>query len=213
MTTETMNVHQALAELKMLDKRIAAAIREGNFVVPNKHSNTKIGGVDIKEHIADVKSRYQRINALIARRTAIKRAVVQSNAITKVIVGNVEYTVAEAIDMKNHGMEYLEKLRERLSLEYKMAKQTADQQNGADLTRRADDYIRTMVGNTDVKGMTEDVRKMREDFIKAQTTELVDPICALGAIQVLNDEIEAFLTNVDACLSVSNSLTNIEVTY
>lgn len=213
MVTEKMNVHQALAELKMLDKRIGNAIREGSFVVPNKHSNTKIGGIDIKDHIADVKSRYQKIQDLIARRNAIKRAVVQSNAVTRVMIGNVEYTVAEAIDMKNHGMEYLLTLRDRLSLEYKMAKQDADQKNGSDLSRRADDYIRTMVGNTDVKGMTEDVKKMRDDFVVAQTTELVDPICVLGEIQVMNDEIDSFLTNVDACLSVSNATTEIEITY
>lgn len=213
MITEKMNVHQALAELKMLDKRIDNAIREGNFVVPNKHSNTKIGGIDIKDHIADVKSRYQKIQDLIARRNAIKRAVVQSNAVTRVMIGNVEYTVAEAIDMKNHGMEYLMTLRDRLALEYKMAKQDADQRNGSDLSRRADDYIRTMVGNTDVKGMTEDVKKMRDDFITAQTTELVDPIGALAEIQKMNDAIDEFLTNVDACLSVSNATTEIEVTY
>lgn len=213
MVTEKMNVHQALAELKMLDKRIGNAIREGNFVVPNKHSNAKIGGIDIKDHIADVRSRYQKIQDLIARRNAIKRAVVQSNAVTRVNIGNVEYTVAEAIDMKNHGMEYLMALRDRLALEYKVAKQDADQKNGSELSRRADDYIRTMVGNTDVKGMTEDVKKMRDDFITAQTTELVDPIGALGEIQKMNDAIDAFLTNVDACLSVSNSLTNIEVSY
>ena len=45
MTTETMNVHQALAELKMMDKRIEAATREPEWVVTNKHSNTKINGV------------------------------------------------------------------------------------------------------------------------------------------------------------------------
>jgi hypothetical protein len=213
MVAEKMNVHQALAELKMLDKRIGNAIREGSFVVPNKHSNTKIGGIDIKDHIADVKSRYQKIQDLIARRNAIKRAVVQSNAVTRVMIGNVEYTVAEAIDMKNHGMEYLMALRDRLSLEYKVAKQDADQRNGSDLSRRADDYIRTMVGNTDVKGMTEDVKKMRDDFITAQTTELVDPIGALGEIQKMNDVIDAFLTNVDACLSVSNATTEIEISY
>lgn len=213
MTTEKMNVHKALVELKMLDKRIPALIREGGFVVTNKRSNTKIGGIDIKDHIKDVESRYQKIEDLIARRNAIKRAVVQSNAVTKVVIGNTEYTVAEAIDMKNSGMAHLSALRDRLSLEYKVAKQAADQNNGPDLSRRADDYIRTMVGNTDVKGMTEEVAKMREDFIKAQTTELVDPIGALGKIQEMNDEIESFLMNVDACLSTSNSLTEIEITY
>ena len=213
MVVEKMNVHQALAELKMLDKRIDAEIRVGNFVLPNKHSNVKVGGIDVKEYMADTKSRYQKIQDLITRRNAIKRAVVQSNAVTKVLIGNVEYTVAEAIDMKNHGMEYLKSLRDKLSSEYRMAKAVADQANGSELSRRADDYIRTMVGNTDVKGMTEEVRKMREDFVKAQTTELLDPIGVLAEIQMMNDEIDAFLMNADACLSVSNATTEIEVTY
>ena len=42
MTTETMNIHQALVELKTLNKRIESAIREGEWVVANKHSNGKI---------------------------------------------------------------------------------------------------------------------------------------------------------------------------
>lgn len=31
MTTETMNIHQALVELKTLNKRIESAIREGEY--------------------------------------------------------------------------------------------------------------------------------------------------------------------------------------
>lgn len=213
MNTETMNVHQALAELKMLDKRINAAIREGGWVIANKHSNTKVGGIELKEYVEDMKSRYQKVNDLIARRNAIKRGVVQSNAVTKVKIADQEYTVAEAIDMKSTGMEYLKLLRDRLTREYQLAKATADQSNGSELTRRADDYIRTMVGNTDVKGMTEEVKRMRDDFIKAQTTELVDPLGVLEQINKLDEEISAFLTNVDACLSVSNATTAITVTY
>lgn len=213
MVTETMNVHQALAELKMLEKRITSTITGGQFVVANKHSNTKIGGIDIKDCIEDVKSRYQKINDLIDRRNAIKRAVVQSNAVTRVKIGGIEYTVAEAIDMKNHGMSHLDKLKAKLTYQYDMAKAEADHANGSELSRRADDYIRTMVGNTDVKGMTEDVKRMRDDFIKAQTTELVDPIDALGEIKKMEAEIDAFMTNVDACLSVSNATTQITVTY
>ena len=213
MNTEKMNVHQALAELKLLDKRIGSVIHAGGFVVANKHSNTKIGGIDIKEYVDDMAKRYQKTTDLIARRNAIKRAVVQSNAVTKVTVGNVEYTVAEAIDMKNHGVEYRLALKDKMVREYSVAKATADQANGSELSRRADDYIRTMVGNTDVKGMTEEVRRMRDDFIKAQTTELVDPIGVLKEIEIMDDEINTFLTNVDACLSVSNATTEITVTY
>ena len=44
MTTATMTVHEALAELKMLDHRILKAIENANFAVVNKHANTRIDG-------------------------------------------------------------------------------------------------------------------------------------------------------------------------
>ena len=213
MTTETMNIHQALVELKTLDKRIDAAINEGEWVVANKHSNTKISGVELKDFTENIKSRHQKVTSLIARAEAIKRAVVNSNAVTKVMIAGKEYTVAEAIEMKNNGIERKKKLIFRLHTDYTQAKAAADRANGAELERRADDYIRTMLGTTDVKGMTTEVKKMREDFIAAQTMELVDPIGALKQMELLNEEITAFETNVDAALSVSNALTNIEVSY
>lgn len=213
MTTEKMSIHQALVELKTLDKRIESAIREGDWVVANKHSNSKIGGVDLKEFVETVKARHQKVSSLIARAEAIKRAVVNSNAVTKVIIAGKEYTVAEAIEMKNNGIERLRALVQRLSSDYTTAKATADRANGAELERRADDYVRTMIGNTDVKGMTDEVKRLRDEFIKAQTMELVDPIGALKQIEELNEQINSFEVNVDSALSVSNALTNIEISY
>lgn len=213
MTTETMNIHQALVELKTLDKRIDAAIQEGDWVVANKHSNSKIGGVDVKEFIENIKARHQKVTDLIARAEAIKRAVVNSNAVTKVTIAGKEYTVAEAIDMKNHGIERLRTFVRKLNHDYIMAKNAADRSNGAELERRADDYVRTMIGNTDVKGMTDEVKRLRDEFIKAQTMELVDPITVLKQIEMLNEQINAFEINVDSALSVSNALTIIEISY
>lgn len=213
MTTETMSIHQALVELKTLDKRIESAIQEGDWVVANKHSNGKISGIDLKDFVENVKSRHQKVTSLIARTEAIKRAVVNSNAVTKVTIAGKEYTVAEAIDMKNHGIERLRVFVRRLNHDYTMAKAAADRANGAELERRADDYVRTMIGNTDVKGMTEEVKRLRDEFIKAQTMELVDPIGVLKQIEMLNEQINAFEVNVDSALSVSNALTAIEVSY
>lgn len=213
MTTETMNVHQALVELKTLDKRIDAAIHDTKWIVANKHSNTKISGVDLKEYIETIKSRYQKVTSLIARAEAIKRAVVNSNAVTKVTIAGKEYTVAEAIEMKNNGIERLRALVFQMAQDYSAAKTTAERANGIELERRADEYVRTMIGTTDVKGMTEEVKRMRDDFIKAQTMELVDPINIQKQIEELNERISAFETNVDAALSVSNALTNITINY
>lgn len=213
MTTESMTIHQALVELKTLDSRITKAIQEGGFITANKHSNAKINGIPVQEYTAEVVSRYQKITDLIRRREAIKRAVVISNAITYVEVGSKTYTVAEAIEMKNHGLEGKSCLLVHLNNEYNTAKRTLDRANNEELERRAEDHIKNMFGSTDMKGASEEVKRVREEFIKAQTMELVDPIGVRARMDELNEEITRFRTNVDAALSVSNALTTITIEY
>jgi hypothetical protein len=103
---EKMTLHKALAELKLLDSRITSTIRTGTYCVANKASNQKIKGVKLDEFKESMKADYASATDLINRRIAIKKAVVLSNATTKVKINDVEYTVAEAIELKNHGMEY-----------------------------------------------------------------------------------------------------------
>lgn len=213
MTKETMNVHQALAELKMMDKRIVAATREPEWVVTNKHSNTKINGVEVKNWIEDTKSKYNKVLDLIRRRDAIKRAVVNSNAVTKITVAGKEYTVAEAIDRKNNGVEYQKNLIARLNHDYVMAKTNADRANGVELERRADEHVRIMFGNSDMKGSSAEAVRVRNEFIAAQTTDIIDPIGVVAEMDKMSEEVNSFLMNVDAALSVSNALTVITVEY
>lgn len=213
MTTEKMNVHQALSELKMMDKRIEKAIQIPEWVVTNKHSNGTIAGMSVVEWTADIKARYQKAMDLIRRRDAIKRAVVNSNAVTKVLIAGVEYTVAEAIDKKNHGCEFLVAMARRLAHDHTQAKMVADRENGSRLEERADAFVRSLIGNTDTKGMSEEIKNRREDFITAQTLDIVDPIGVVKEIERLEDEVSSFLTNVDAALSVSNAITEITVEY
>lgn len=213
MIKEEMNVHQALAELKTMEKRITTAIREPEWVVSNKHSNTKIGGVPVEDWKESVKSQHQKVMDLIRRRDAIKRAVVNSNAVTKVLVAGVEYTVAEAIDRKNNGTQFLAMLAQRIAHDHTMAKTNADRANGPELERRADEHVKVMFGNSDMKGSTVEAKRVRDEFIEAQTMELVDPIGALKVIEALDEEVTSFMTNVDAALSVSNAITKIVVEY
>lgn len=213
MTVEKMNVHQALAELKTLDKRIEKAIEARSWVVTNKHSNTKIDGLTIGEWTNDCRSDYESAMTLIRRRDAIKRAVVNSNAVTKVVIAGAEYTVAEAIDKKNNGTQYLSAMARRLTLDHARAKMAADRENDSRLEERADAYVRSLIGNTDMKGATDEVKRLRDEFIKAQTLDIIDPIGVLKEIKRLEEEVSTFLTNVDAALSVSNATTEITVEY
>ena len=168
MTTEKMTIHKALCELKTLDARITKCIGETEYVFANKHSNDKVNGMTVAAYCDEIKSGYQRVTDLIRRRDAIKRAVVLSNAVTKVTVGGKEYTVAEAIEMKNHGIQMLQTLLKRLERDNRAARNEANQNNGEMLEMRADEYIKSLYGNTDMKNASEDIKKTRADFIAAQ---------------------------------------------
>jgi len=209
---EQMNVHKALSELKTLDARISKAIDELNVVVQNKHNNTKISGLPVAEYAAEAKKAYQSVNTLISRRNAIKRAVTRSNAVTMVQIAGKEYTVAEAIDMKSKGVAHLSMLKDRLMNQYAKAKRFAESGNN-DLDDRADAYIQSLYQGADLKNMSDEIKKVRDTFVTAQTVEIIDPIGVAGEIEQLQNEIDEFLTDVDSALSVSNALTVVDVEY
>lgn len=213
MVTETMNIHKALCELKTIDSRINKLINVATFCVANKHSNQKIGGTDVKSWCEDVKSSYQKIKDLIERREAIKRGVILSNAKTEVAIGSKTYTVAEAIDMKNHGLEHLEGILLHMTAEYNAAKRNADNMNGPSLDERANNYIATLYGTSDMKGLGDEVQKVRSEFIESQTYEIIDPLKILEKMEQLEEQINTFKSEVDSALSVSNALTSITIEY
>lgn len=212
-TTETMSIHKALCELKVIGDRIEKTMGKVPFVLANEHANRKIQGIPIEEFIAQIKSAHQSTVDLIARREAIKCAVVKSNAVTKVTVAGKEYTVAEAIEMKNHGMDFIRMLKSKLSSELDRAKRLAEMANGQNLENRADGYIKNLYGTTDMKNLTEEANAARKTFIEQHTTELVDPLKAADMVTALENQFYDFMSEVDAALSCSNSLTEIVVTY
>lgn len=213
MTTETMTIHKALCELKTLDARINKAIGDAVFVFANKHSNTKVSGVSVQDYCTEIKAGYQSIQDLMRRREAIKSAVVQSNAETKVTISGHEYTVAAAIEMKNHGISLMQTLLKKMEKDNRMARTEANRANGDSLENRADEYVKSLYGSSDMKNASEEIKKVRADFIAAQTFEVVDPIGIVTEIGKLEKEINGFLVDVDSALSVSNALTSVTVEY
>lgn len=213
MTTETMTVHKALCELKTLDARIVKAMQQKPFVFSNKHANRKISGISVDEYSGEVKAVYQSTKDLMARRDAIKRAVTLKNATTNITIGGVVYTVAEAIEMKNHGIPLKQELLRKMDVDNRKARMDADASNGDRLEARADEYVKSLYGNVDIKGASEEVKKTRGDFIAAQTVEVVDPISIEDEMKRLDEEINSFTVEIDSALSVSNALTKLEVTY
>lgn len=217
MNTEKMTVHKALAELKVMDDRIRKAISVPVFVTANKHSNEKIDGKPIDDYKADIRSAYQKACTLIDRKNAMKRAVVLSNANTTVEINGVTYTVAEAIEMKNHGMEHMSLLLAQFNMQYNTALRVMNNNSGESIERRAEEYVKSMIASQpkDSK-MTADnsaIQMLRKQYIANNTYDMIDPLDVAKHMEELSEYISNFNTEVDAALSVSNALTVIEFSY
>ncbi len=212
MTTEKMTIHEALSELKVLNSRINKEIRDATFCTVNKHSNTKIDGKPIDEWKADVKAQYQKITDLIKRRTAIKKAVVKSNAVTEITIGRETMTVAEAIEYKDVGIDFTENLLEKISNQRNLAMASL-KNNEEVLETKANAHIVALFGSKDNDIDSGTIETTKKNFINNNTLDYIDPINTEKVITELFDKIDVFRSKVDSALSVSNATTTIEISY
>lgn len=216
MTHETMTVHKALAELKIIDDRIDSAISNVLFITAVKNGTKKINGVDVESYKETVRSSYQKANDLINRRNAIKRAVVMSNAVTKVTVAGVEYTVAEAIDMKNHGLDGMKMMLNTMVRQHRDATYNFNKYSGEALELKANEYVMNILGsqgNTSDKTDVKQVQALHDSYVANNEFVMIDPIDIEKKIEDIRNRIVEFETDVDAALSVSNAVTTIDIEY
>lgn len=217
MTTEKMTIHKALAELKTMDARIAKAIHETPYVLAVKHFAEKINGMTVDNFKDKMRSGYQKATNLIARRDAMKRAVVLSNATTKVKIGDNEYTVAEAIEMKNHGMEFKSDLLRQMNSAYTAAQNELVRNGGEALEKKAEQYVLAVIAaqpkDSKMSVDSDAMKTLRQTYIDNNTYDLVDPMNIAKVMEKLDAEINEFNAEVDAALSCSNALTVIEFEY
>lgn len=213
MTTEIMTVHEALTALKMLDKRITDAIFNFTPCKAVKYSIQKIGSQTREEYAKSIKSDYESIRTMMKRRAAIKSAVICSNAKTMITIAGEEISVADAIEMKLHGNQYASTLASLLSAGYSKENAVCEKENGDKLTEKADAYVTGMFSSKEKNFSADTVNGIRDMYIKANKYDLIDPIGAANEAKMLNDKIEAFNTELDGKISVSNAVTTITVEY
>ncbi|WP_046176208.1 hypothetical protein [Domibacillus indicus] len=203
-----MSVTRALAELKLLDKRINSVMSSAKFVTFAVGSKPVSGYASTKEYEEKVTSAYQSVTDLIQRRNDIKSAIVLSNAATKVSIADKEYTVAEAIERKT-SIQYEMQLMRKMKSEYTAVTDEIQRINEAvkeELDRKLD-ALYGREAKTKVDENNELVKSYRND----NEAKMVDPLKIRGEYEKLEQEIDEFLSEVDFVLSTSNTLTEIEV--
>lgn len=115
--------------------------------------------------------------------------------------------------MKNHGMESYQDLKRRIETQHAQAISALSEKNGKELEERAEKYVTSVYGDKESKTSTDNIEKLRRDFVANQSYDLIDPIKAQEKIEWLEKKINDFMMEVDASLSVSNAVTEITIEY
>lgn len=200
-----MSVTQALPELKLLEKRIdklETAIQDWCKVSHNG------APVDKDKHKKEVEAQLQSYLDLVKRRDAIKRAIILSNAQTKVKVGSFEGTVAEAIEYKL-SIRFKRSLLDGMKQCLQSKREDYEKMKGQ-VEGRLERLLQSELGK-DVKTNPETITALTNSFRENNKVELVDPLDLAAKISALEEEIDAFETNVDWVLSESNATTFLQV--
>lgn len=217
MVKEEMTIHEALREVKMLDKRIASAIRdfEGGIKAV-AYQESKIGSLAISDWETRQRASYDSINDLITRRSAIKQKISESNAKTTVVIEAISpnpITVAAAIDMQKYGLKYQEDLLENMREAYRVQSALMNRKN-AEVEFSAISYANGLSNSKDVTQSTvKQIDEIREQYYQNNKWILRDPLNLLTKIEELEKKIEDTKAKIDSRLSVINATTVITVEY
>lgn len=207
MSSERMTITKALSELKLLEKRAGKLMDETTFVTFTVGGEPPREARSAAEFVDRVKARRQSVSDLLRRRSAIKAAVVASNARTTVEIAGQTYTVAAAIERKA-SVAFEQRLIARLRSDLAAAQREVDLTNER-AANRLDQQAQALLGKEGSRGA--EYETLHRSFMDRNAARLLDPLGAQADTDRLSEQVDEFLAEVDQILSVSNALTVIDV--
>jgi len=221
-----ITVTHALKELKLLEGRISKRIAGLQVIRVRRASEATAGGLTAEQFAQEVLRAYQGIQALIARRAGIKAAVVHSNAVTEVRVGDEVMTVAAAVERKRSLESH--KLKGRLmepaatldALIGVLSSQHAQAVNEeallrAQITRDSEARVAAFLSGDKGKdknaGTDPNTQELERLYRESNAPVIDDPLRLLTGITALREAAETFASEVDRVLDEKNATTTIVV--
>ncbi len=200
-----ISITQALSELKLLRKRIDTVTSSAVFTTVKRANDL----TDAARFATQATASFQSFTDLMRRYNSLKSAIVVSNATTKVTIGGVEYTVADAVERKRSiDMEHT--LLSTMKSQYTATKNEYERHQQAE-QQRVDRLLTTELAK-DAKTNVEVVQQLTTTFLAQNKAVILDPLSIADKIAEMTRSIEDFETQVDYCLSESNGRTLVSIT-
>ena len=204
-----------------MQDEICHLIQESKFcfadTICEREEKTRQKKLDEAEFSQNAQEVFEKIQEKIRRYYQIEEAIIVSNAKVKIHTQAGDFTVAGAVSLRNRlrgksayqNSLFEAALEQKMDQEYTRSVQQIKNLN-LQLEGRAD-AVRLNILGKDSKGKSDNSLDVVNDFLKANTMELVDPL----DIKTLIDENEAkrnaLLSELDTRLKVSNATTFVEI--
>lgn len=203
-----ITIHRALAELKLLDKKIDKAMIELNSRGFVKNGRNLVNGTNLsqEEFISRARGQIDALTSWISRYIMIKSKIDASNSVTKVTIAGHEYTVAEAIMRKN--CDYLWSFVEKLKTERRIVQHQFEKAN-EEVEAQLNKQLEIMGANE--KSSNNGMLDFIDGYRNKNGYSLVMPSKLDELIDTLDKQVLEFNSEVDAVLSESNATTFIEI--
>lgn len=206
---ERMSVTRALAEKKLLAKRIEQHLSKFAPIAVTLGDSIPAGFKNIKDFDAYCHSSYNELNDELDRYNRIVQTIAESNSKTEVTICGEKLTVTRALERKRFystlANSYLEELK---ALFYEKEKEYSRLL----LSEKAkeDAEFDTFVGKD--KGLKEEELKVTKKIISERhKVYFLDPLNIRQVIEKMEKTQADFLLNVDIVLTESNSRTEIDI--
>lgn len=215
-----MLIAQALDERELLIKKIGDKIDMARFVdtIKQNEEKTMKSRLSREEFAQNATSAYQQIIDLIDRFQAIDAAIIESNAKTTIETSCGEMSVASAISLRNRLRgkgAFAEKadfeglLIDHFEEEYNFFVHSAEGKNKV-LFSTAENMRLSILGK-DSKVKDDQPLKVVDEYIKENTTDIVDPLEVNKMVEELKQKRDALIRELDTGIKVSNATTFITI--
>lgn len=216
MAVKEITLTEALAELKLYDKKILKKLSELQHtgIVDYKQGSSKVlknSNIIEDEFKKSAQSLLDSLNSLIANRKKLKAKIAETNAATKININGKEYTIVEAIERKNSlGQE--KELINILETNYESVRYNVENINKK-AEEEVDRLLEAKLSGESKNTPAEEINKLRNLLLQNKTAEIFDPLNIKTFIENFTDDIDEFERQVDVALSIINARTILSIDF
>lgn len=209
MATKELTVYEALIEISRIKDKLKnfENFNQVSMFIGFGTQNAKtIKGIERNQFESILQSNYDSITHLIANLAEYKAKLALSNAITKINIGNKEYTIAEALQRKDN-IKIEHDLLNAIQSQINMTNNQVTKHNN-DVDNCLSDYLEKVKGENSTP---EDIEKLTETYNINNKYIVIDPNKIIENINNKYEELETFMRDVDVQITSSNVKTLITV--